>query len=791
MCVGEVDPNVISHLFSAAEGISLSLDNCGTVQEGYRKIRTSIYDVYIIQMSDIDKTIIDLLREIKRRKEEKGTLVLILGPEVYFHDELEDNGLIDFVLHKPISPQQIDRLISDICKKCSVTLGSSVLTKMQELKQKYENTIYDKIELLTTLCIAVQKNPNKSTLSDLKTEVHKIAGSAGSYGYTAVSALCKELDAQISEKVQRNIPVDNLWLSSLDEFLKKVKKGFQSPALKESKEVVARAFISQPQIYVVDPDIKFLELIERVKVQYSLEISVESDPKKALDRLKRGRDNPNGLIVSQSYPGSEISGYELIEVLQGTSLEKAAIYGLFLSKDSIENRLEASQKDVDFIFSKPISVNKLLKTMKDALEVSSMRHFKVLVLDDDHDFCMFVKTVLSEIGITVKTIYDSDELFTVLEDFRPHILLLDFILPKYDGLKLLKTLKQDALYQNLVIVIVTSSEETQIKINAYVSKAEDILYKPIDPKVLQERLLNLAQRYILKKESPDYFDYTGMNHVSTLVARLHECYSNEEVKSYLVLFEVANFSDLVIQEGQNYANKLLINISNQLLWEQAGSNVTCYSYNSAKFAMIFVEKDLEVIKLKTHQILLKLIQEEKQWKLNFNCTITPIIKKYENPQQIIQEAEFALEEARKKTDSSIRIVTTMSAEQMMAQKEVVLIDSDTDLLKILKSAFKAHGLIVKTYVEGGDALQDLLTYRKNEAPALIIAERKLADMDGLDLMRKINAHFDMKVPFYVLTLFAADKDVSDGLRQGVSEYITKPFNISILMQKALKTIFNK
>ena len=55
------------------------------------------------------------------------------------------------------------------------------------------------------------------------------------------------------------------------------------------------------------------------------------------------------------------------------------------------------------------------------------------------------------------------------------------------------------------------------------------------------------------------------------------------------------------------------------------------------------------------------------------------------------------------------------------------------------------------------------------------------------MMIKINEHFNTILPFYVLSVYASDKDVSEGLKQGALEYIGKPFSLTILMQKALKT----
>jgi DNA-binding response OmpR family regulator len=134
------------------------------------------------------------------------------------------------------------------------------------------------------------------------------------------------------------------------------------------------------------------------------------------------------------------------------------------------------------------------------------------------------------------------------------------------------------------------------------------------------------------------------------------------------------------------------------------------------------------------------------------------------------------------------MVTRFPKGETYEKKEIVIVDSDVNLLRILKNAFSAHGITVHTFSEGGDALNEILTYGENRLPALIIIERKLHDMDGMDLFVKLKIRFRKKIPCFMLTLFSSDKDVSEGLSQGVLEYILKPFNISILVQKALRII---
>lgn len=634
-----------------------------------------------------------------------------------------------------------------------------------------------------------QQNPDQAHITELRTVVHKIAGSAGTYGYALVSIVCKEMDVEMSKRIASGQFGEAKWLASLDEFVQKVKESFQTSSLKEFEPAGERFHISRPLLYVVDDDAHFLELLERIKDQFAIDLAVEFDPLKAKEKLMSADFNPHGIIVSRTFRASSATGFEIMDAQRHKSQHKPApILALLLEQDSTDIRIEAMQKGINYIFRKPVSAYVLLKAMKDAFDIETLSHVKVLILDDDADFCNFVTAVLSEIGISVQSIYDSANLFNTLEEYKPNILLLDLVLPKYDGLNLLKTLRQDVAYNNLIVVIVTSSEESATRMNAYSANADDIFYKPFDKALLQKRILNLVERQIATNELTDPQDYTGLLHLKALTSELHtSLLKSDGTDKHLALFEVHAIKDWIKEKGYAAAKDLLIFISNQLYGE-ADFAMKCFSYNTSKFAIIFDALDLQAIESKMYAFLSGLAQSESKSHLSFNCSIVPISKNFGDAQQVLRAAEQALLEAREKK-GLVKIVDVLPKGESLSKKEVVIVDSDSELLNILKQAFESHNLIVKTYVEGGDALKDLLERNEGLLPALIIVERKLADMDGMDLCIKLKARFRVPIPFYVLTVFSADRDISEGIKHDILEYIVKPFNISILVQKALKVIY--
>ena len=81
---------------------------------------------------------------------------------------------------------------------------------------------------------------------------------------------------------------------------------------------------------------------------------------------------------------------------------------------------------------------------------------------------------------------------------------------------------------------------------------------------------------------------------------------------------------------------------------------------------------------------------------------------------------------------------------------------------------------------------------KDEEPSLIISDIMMPEMNGLDLCKKIkNNLYTSHIPIVLLTAKGNVEDFVEGLEQGADDYISKPFNIEILIAKVTAIIANR
>jgi CheY-like chemotaxis protein len=125
----------------------------------------------------------------------------------------------------------------------------------------------------------------------------------------------------------------------------------------------------------------------------------------------------------------------------------------------------------------------------------------ILVADDDHKLLNMLRRTLSYEGFCVVTASDGEEALAQVEAERPEAIVLDWMMPKLDGVEVLARLRADA--DETPILMLTARDAIEDRVEGLQSGAEDYLVKPFAPAELVARLHALLRRSAAaKKEKP-------------------------------------------------------------------------------------------------------------------------------------------------------------------------------------------------------------------------------------------------------------------------------------------------
>jgi CheY-like chemotaxis protein len=117
---------------------------------------------------------------------------------------------------------------------------------------------------------------------------------------------------------------------------------------------------------------------------------------------------------------------------------------------------------------------------------------------------------------------------------------------------------------------------------------------------------------------------------------------------------------------------------------------------------------------------------------------------------------------------------------------VVIVEDEPQLSKLLRAFFSMEGFDTRTAANRAEILDAL---RKPPVPDLILLDVVLPDADGFEILARLRQHPAFKdVSIIMLTAKTTREAVLRGLAQGADGYITKPFDMDVLM-KAVYSVF--
>jgi CheY-like chemotaxis protein len=120
-----------------------------------------------------------------------------------------------------------------------------------------------------------------------------------------------------------------------------------------------------------------------------------------------------------------------------------------------------------------------------------------------------------------------------------------------------------------------------------------------------------------------------------------------------------------------------------------------------------------------------------------------------------------------------------------ARPVAVVVEDDPDLAKLLKTYLKLEGIDT---ISAANRAEVGAAFKRSSAPDLVLLDVQLPDLDGFDILARIRQHPLLKtVPVIMLTGEATRSAVLKGIHGGADGYVTKPFQIDVVM-KAVKTV---
>jgi len=126
-----------------------------------------------------------------------------------------------------------------------------------------------------------------------------------------------------------------------------------------------------------------------------------------------------------------------------------------------------------------------------------MKHYKILVVDDDPDIVEILTYNLKIDGYDVINAFNGKEAVKKTKLFVPDIILMDIMMPVMNGIEACSIIREKNYSAESIIIFLSARSEDFTQLAAFDAGGDDYITKPVKPKILLKKINSIVKR--LKK----------------------------------------------------------------------------------------------------------------------------------------------------------------------------------------------------------------------------------------------------------------------------------------------------
>ena len=164
--------------------------------------------------------------------------------------------------------------------------------------------------------------------------------------------------------------------------------------------------------------------------------------------------------------------------------------------------------------------------------------FQIMVVDDDKNTRLFLKTVLEAENYTVLTAENGEDALVLMDTNHVDLVVLDIMMPKMDGYEFTQALRESN--NNLPILMVSAKQLPSDKKHGFMVGTDDYMTKPIDEEEMLWRIKALLRRARIASERRIVLGDVVLDYDSLTVSRKGEAQELPQ-KEFMLLYKLLSY----------------------------------------------------------------------------------------------------------------------------------------------------------------------------------------------------------------------------------------------------------
>ena len=387
-------------------------------------------------------------------------------------------------------------------------------THLQQLGEQFSQRLREELPQLADKALQLQACADPSEqlqrLSELRDQLHKLAGSAGTFGFSELGARARLLEQQTQQ-----------WLSSL-ELQRQGLHGLvnelqQLASVEQVSQVSAAPVLKTPsagfncdgakRVFILEDEQKVGDVIRLTLNTFGYQAS-HFLTTAALDEAL-AEQLPDALIIDVNLGDSQQTGLDYAAALQ-QRLEHSLPLLVLTTQNDFHTQLQAARIGAMGFFSKPVDVAKLENRLERCFNQQNGDPYRVLIVDDDRELSDRYRLVLSGANMLVEVANDPLQLFDAMVRFHPEVLVLDVNMPGCSGPELAQMVRFNDDWLRVPIIYLSAETDIALQMSVLIRAGDDFVTKPISDNSLIATVFARAQRARLLSNALSRDSLTGL-----------------------------------------------------------------------------------------------------------------------------------------------------------------------------------------------------------------------------------------------------------------------------------------
>lgn len=385
---------------------------------------------------------------------------------------------------------------------------AEISARLDVLRADYAARLPAEIKAMHELAVCAQTPQRQFTaLAELAQKLHKLAGSAGSFGFPELGKKAKKLELQTHEWLATHtvdagmLRIFTVAVAALEGELQNPKRcDFPLPSTLPDGTTNILIYVLEDDQDVANEVCLTLRHFGHQVVHFSSIAAAE---------VETLRHPPDFMICDIMFATEERETPAAVAALQKQLALPIPVIFVSSRVDFAAYHAAVRAGAVGY-FVKPLDIIKLVDCFENHLDRQRSAPYRVLIIDDDLTLAEHYKLILGTADIRAEISNDPGAIFTLLNDFHPELILLDINMPGCSGIELAQVIRLNQDWLRVPIAYLSTEQDEHKRALAMGRAGDDFLSKPLSDLELITAVSARAARSRQLSDALDRDSLTGL-----------------------------------------------------------------------------------------------------------------------------------------------------------------------------------------------------------------------------------------------------------------------------------------